>query len=180
MCNRYNVKTNLQEIASEIGAQIAFDFQYAEEIFPGQPAPTLVINRDGDTELRPMKFGFGSMGGGGPALNNARVESIEKWTWKKSFQRFRCIVPMTGFREPCYWGPLAGHELNFQEANGKLLLAAAIFSFDRSAPAANRLFDESGDATSNPICHGSWASSITILSSQRRGIAVDGSVTTIG
>lgn len=129
MCNRYNIKTNLREVAAELDAQIALDFDYAEEIFPGAIAPVLAVNRDGVLELRPMKFGFGNKGGSGPALNNARVESIEKWTWKKSFQKYRCVVPMNSFREPCYWGPQAGSEVNFAEAEGKILLAAAIFSF---------------------------------------------------
>lgn len=132
MCNRYNIQTNLAEIASELDSQIAFDFRCNEEIFPGSEAPVLVINRDGQSELRPMKFGFGSDRRTGPALNNARVESIEKWTWKKSFQRYRCIVPMNSFREPCYWGPEAGKELNFSDVSGSLLLAAAIFSFSKS------------------------------------------------
>lgn len=137
MCNRYNIKTNLRELASEMEVsdaevQIAFEFQYAEEIFPGAIAPVLAINREGTLQLRPMTFGFGNQVGGGAALNNARVESIEKWTWKKSFQKYRCVVPMHSFREPCYWGAQAGTEVNFAEADGKVLLAAAIFSFAKS------------------------------------------------
>jgi putative SOS response-associated peptidase YedK len=137
MCNRYNIKTNLKEIASEIGAmgidvQIAFDFDYGNEIFPKSIAPTLAINRQGVTQLRPMKFGFGSDHDRGPALNNARIESSEKWPWKSSFEKYRCVVPISSFREPCYWGPEAGKELNFSSAQDDLLLAAAIFTFDKS------------------------------------------------
>jgi putative SOS response-associated peptidase YedK len=132
MCNQYNVKTNLSNLATELDAQIAFQFECSDEVFPGAVSPVLAVNRDGQSELRPMKFGFGSIRTTGPPLNNARVESIEKWTWKKSFQRYRCVVPMDAFREPCYWGPEAGKELTFSDKKGSSLLAAAIFSFAKS------------------------------------------------
>ncbi len=137
MCNRFNIKTNLRSIATELDAQPAFDFEIAEEIFPLSLAPTLVVNRDGQRELRPMTFGLTPPGRVRdtkmPPFNNARIESREKWPWKKSFERFRCIVPMESFREACYWGQSAGKEVNFSRADGRLLLAAGIFSVT-SAP----------------------------------------------
>jgi len=99
-------------------------------------APTLVINRDGQRELRPMTFGLTPSGKTRvkkmPPFNNARIESREKWPWKIPFEKYRCIVPMDSFREPSYWGESAGKEVNFRRADGKLLLAAAIFSVTKS------------------------------------------------
>lgn len=136
MCNRYTIKTNLSSIASELDAKLAFDFEIAGEVFPLTMAPTLVINRDGQRELRPMTFGLTP---GGkirdkkmPPFNNARIESRDKWPWKTPFEKYRCIVPMDSFREPCYWGESAGKEVNFRCADGTLLLAAAIFSVTKS------------------------------------------------
>ncbi len=136
MCNRYNIKTNLSSIASELNAKPAFDFEIADEIFPLAMAPTLVINRDGQRELRPMTFGLTPLGKTRdkkmPPLNNARIESREKWPWKTPFEKYHCIVPMDSFREPCYWGESAGKEINFRRDDGRLLLAAAIFSVTKS------------------------------------------------
>ncbi len=136
MCNRYNIKTNLKAIASELAAQTAFDFDITGEVFPLVDAPVLVINREGQRELRPMTFGLTPAGKTRdkkmPPFNNARIESRDKWPWKTPLERFRCVVPMESFREPCYWGEAAGKEVNFRRADGKLLLAAAIFSVTKS------------------------------------------------
>lgn len=136
MCNRYNIKTNLKAIASELSARLAFDFEIAAEVFPLAIAPAMVINHDGLRELRPMAFGLTPTGRTRdkkmPPFNNARIESRDKWPWKTSFEKHRCVVPMDSFREPCYWGKSAGKEVNFCRTDGKLLLAAAIFSVKKS------------------------------------------------
>ncbi|MFG0254150.1 MAG: SOS response-associated peptidase family protein [Rhodopirellula sp. JB053] len=134
MCNRFHVRTNLHDICKRLDAQATFDFDIPEEVFPLAPAPTLAINRDGMREIRPMTFGMGGDSGkgkGGPRylLNNTRIESRTKWPWKTPFEKYRCVVPMTSFREPCYWGETAGTEVSFSPTKDKLLLAAAIFSF---------------------------------------------------
>ncbi len=136
MCSRYNTKTNLSSIASDLNAKPAFDFAIASEVFPLAMAPTLVINREGQRELRPMTFGLTPQGKTRdkkmPPFNNARIESRDKWPWRTPLEKYRCIVPMDSFREPCYWGESAGKEVDFRRADGRLLLAAAIFSVTKS------------------------------------------------
>lgn len=136
MCNRFHVRTNLHDICSHLDAQAKFDFDVPEEVFPLAKAPVLAINRDGMREVRPMTFGMGGESGkGGGAkymLNNTRIESRTKWPWKTPFEKYRCVVPMTSFREPCYWGETAGTESSFLPTDDKLLLAAAIFSFKQA------------------------------------------------
>lgn len=138
MCNRYQLRTNLHSICRELGVQSTLDFEVPAEVFPYTLAPVLAINRDGDRELRPMTFGMGDRDGSSSrrahVLNNARIESRSKWPWKTSFEKYRCVVPMTSFREACYWGETAGTEVSFEASDGQLLLAAGIFSFHAQHP----------------------------------------------
>lgn len=123
----------MHSICRELGVQCKLDFDVPAEVFPYTKAPVLAINRDGARELRPMTFGTGDRDGSSSrrahVLNNARIESRGKWPWKTSFQKYRCVVPMTSFREACYWGETEGTEVHFAASDGRLLLAAGIFSF---------------------------------------------------
>ncbi len=135
MCNRYQIRTNLHEIVRELAIQTTLDFEIPTEVFPYTVAPVMVINRDGQRTLEQMTFGMGKLrsekASSAHVLNNTRIESRDKWPWKKSFERYRCIVPMTSFREACYWGESAGSEVSFSAADGSLLLAAGIFDFSK-------------------------------------------------
>jgi putative SOS response-associated peptidase YedK len=143
MCNRYQIRTNLHEIVRELAIQTTLDFEIPAEVFPYTVAPVLVINRDGQRTLEQMTFGMGKLRGEkssrGHVLNNTRVESRDKWPWKKSFERYRCIVPMTSFREACYWGETAGSEVSFSAEDGGLLLAAGIFDFSKGQAGQSEL-----------------------------------------
>ncbi len=137
MCNRYQIRTNLHSICHELSIQSTFDFVVPDEVFPYAQAPVVAINRAGARELRPMAFGMGKQNSGAAGrahvLNNTRIESREKWPWKKSFEKYRCVIPMTSFREPCYWGETEGTEVSFSERDDTLLLAAGVFSFSKGA-----------------------------------------------
>jgi len=129
MCNRFNTPTSVKAICEALRAQPVFDFELPGEVFPKSVAPAMVLSPDGLREIRPMTFGLVPHGKTPPyPLNNTRIESRDKWPWKSPFEKHRCIVPMSSFREPCYWGSMAGKEVNFSAADGELLLAAAIFS----------------------------------------------------
>ncbi len=137
MCNRFQIRTNLHSICRELRAQSTFDFDIPEEVFPYTEAPVVAINREELREVRPMTFGMGKRDGSASGrthvLNNTRIESRDKWPWKNSFEKYRCVVPMTSFRESSYWGETEGTELSFSAQDGGLLLAAGIFSFSKSA-----------------------------------------------
>ncbi|KLU04168.1 hypothetical protein RISK_003754 [Rhodopirellula islandica] len=138
MCNRFNIKTNLAHLARSLDAAPPRQMEFTEEIFPGKPAPTVAVNRSGANEILPMAFGLVPFGKTPESqrrpLTNARVENLEKWPWKSAIKSHRCAVPMTGFREPCYWGETAGTEVDFTSDQDSPLFAAAIFTWFRSEP----------------------------------------------
>lgn len=133
MCNRFNIKTDLAQLARSLGAAMTRQLQFAEDVFPGKPAPAIAINRNGAMEILPMAFGLVPFGKTPESqrrpLTNARVENLEKWPWKSAIRSHRCIVPMTGFREPCYWGETAGTEVDFTVTEDPPLFAAGIFTW---------------------------------------------------
>lgn len=95
-------------------------------IWPKYPAPVVRLDLEGNRELIEMNWGFltkkvSSKTGKllkPDAWNNARGETIStKGLWKDSFNKRRCLVPATSFREakgqrPAtdYWFTLTGTE----------------------------------------------------------------------
>jgi putative SOS response-associated peptidase YedK len=48
------------------------------------------------------------------ATFNARLDSVAvKVTWKGALRSSRCVIPISEFHEPSYWGPLAGNMVRF-------------------------------------------------------------------
>lgn len=134
-CNRYSIKGSPAEIAEHFRATlIPSSFVLtSEDVLPGQIAPGLLLNRDGERELVPMQFGLAKAGA--KVLfdrkwpnNNARVEKYDQWPWKVPFQQHRCVVPLSEFREPCYWGDPAGAEVYFRPVDGDYLGVAGLYS----------------------------------------------------
>lgn len=134
MCNRFTIDSNPIELAQTLDAiyeQGVFDF--AAEITPRALTPGLTLRPDGRRVLHPMQFALAPLGSKVPfdpkrLLNNARIESFDKWPWQVPFRRFRCVVPLTSFREPCYWGEPAGEEVSFYPTEKSLLGVASIYT----------------------------------------------------
>lgn len=68
------------------------------------------------------------------ATHNARLWSedgrtsiSQKPTWRDAFAKRHCLVPMTGFIEPLYTGPLAGHMVQFFPTKEEVLAAAGLW-----------------------------------------------------
>ncbi|TWU01989.1 SOS response-associated peptidase [Neorhodopirellula pilleata] len=139
MCNRFNLKTNLATLGELFDAMLSQRFEVAQDVFPNQPTPVVAINRDQQRELLPMRFGLIPFGKDPAAqkrpLTNARVENLDKWPWRSSIKSHRCVVPMSSFREPCYWGDTAGTEVDFSVQSDRPMIAAAIYTW----------FDATGD-----------------------------------
>ena len=129
MCNYYRIEEERLQLALHFEA-VPEEFDYGE-VYPKSIAPVL-IQRDEQRVLCPLAFGFTPAWSKSP-LANARIENIESRTWSKPFRTRRCIVPMTHFREPCYWGAGAGKQVDFHATDGSLLLAAAIYFKDTFA-----------------------------------------------
>ena len=138
MCNHYNIKGTAAEVVKFFQATlpVAFDFP-SDDILPGHLAPGLILNRDGERELVPMQFGLSKVGADEPydrkwPNNNARIEKYDKWPWKLPFQEHRCILPLSEFREPCYWGDTAGSEVYFKPTNDNYLGVAGLYNVWKS------------------------------------------------
>lgn len=100
-------------------------------VTPHRLAPVVVF-RDQALIAEPMKFSLLPRWSKEPkvkfATHNARLESIvEKPTWRDSFKKRHCIVPMTSFIEPIYEGSEAGHMVAFHKPDMNWLLAAGIW-----------------------------------------------------
>ena len=131
MCNRYNIKTNLSLLGEKIHAVLPIKFDFSGHVVPRSTAPGILLNQDGERELHPMRFGLIPRGARElpeQAYNNARVENIEKWPWKLSLPKHRCVLPLSAFREPCYWGEPAGKEVYFRAPDEPLLLVAGLYN----------------------------------------------------
>jgi putative SOS response-associated peptidase YedK len=93
-----------------------------------------VVLQNTKRKVTPMKFSLVPHWSAEPkvkfATHNARIETIsEKPAWKVPFQSRHCLVPLSGFYESVYEGPLAGNVIQFKPKQGELLWAAGIFDF---------------------------------------------------
>jgi putative SOS response-associated peptidase YedK len=132
MCNRFNVKGTARQVAEFVQATLPRDFLWKEEMLPLGMTPGVWI-ADGRRELVPMQFGLAKPGAEEPGdrkfpNNNARVEKYDKWPWKDPFKSRRCVVPLSSFREPCYWGEPAGKEVNFHAPDQDYLGVACLYN----------------------------------------------------
>lgn len=143
MCNRYNIRGSNKELVEFFQATMPIDFAFpADDILPGYIAPGVLRNLDGERELVPMQFGLAKMGASEPfdrkwPNNNARIEKIDGWPWKIPIKAHRCILPVSEFREPCYWGTPAGTEVYFKPIDGQYLGVAGIYNIWKTQGAEN-------------------------------------------
>lgn len=117
MCSQYTAKYETQ----------------TQRILPYRLGPVIVCDR-GKRRTLPMSFSLVPSWSKEPkvkfATHNARIESItEKPTWKIPFQYQHCLVPMDGFFESVYEGPMAGNVIQFVPTHQKTLYAAGIFDY---------------------------------------------------
>ena len=130
MCNLYNIRGPLSNLANEMAANFQALFEFEETIYPKRQAPALILNENRKLEIVPMRFGlipFGStLEKTKRPFNNARVEKLDGWPWKLSVKRNRCAIPISSFFEFSYYENHAGHKLEFVAEN--TVLAAGIYS----------------------------------------------------
>ena len=102
MCNLYRMTKARDEVARWFGPiDAATGSNTAEEIYPGYPA--LVI---ADGLLQSMSWGFplAMKGAGGRTrrpkpVNNARTDKLDSLFWRESFEKRRCLIPLTAWAE---------------------------------------------------------------------------------
>lgn len=102
MCNLYRLRTTSAEIRHVFGADVPEGANYGTEVYPGYPG--LVTAGD---QARVMNWGFPRVGTGknGQQLKprpvtNARDDNLGSRFWKASFEKRRCLVPLTQWAEP--------------------------------------------------------------------------------
>lgn len=143
MCSEYQVKITLKEMEEELKAPVNSSsekmrwdqrtrftmqapvirkkekgFEVEELIFPAQPFPNSRLSQVKEED------------------QVVRIYDIP--LWKQSFKQAPCLVPMTSFLEPAYWGEKAGHVIEFFPPEDKLLFVPGIVIKPR-VPATGKL-----------------------------------------
>jgi len=153
MCAQYRIEANREYLERVYGIKLPKDFEpYDRRILPYSEAP-VILQKKGIVLLEEMVFSLIPPWSDKPkaffATHNARLDGLkdvkkkvkgkevveekyqtiyESGLWKGPFTKQRCVVPISGFREPLYWGDLAGHWGLFRSKDHELLSAAAIYS----------------------------------------------------
>lgn len=146
MCNRYALEGSFYDIAGNYQAMFVGDCQIQGDIFPRSLAPGLLCNLDGERELHAMQFGIAPPNSETPShpkftSNNTRVEKPNVWPWQTAIETSRCVVPLSEFREPCYWGDPEGTEVYFSRADSNdLLHVAALYRLWKSPDGQQQLY----------------------------------------
>ncbi len=102
MCNLYRMTRNVDEVARLFGAvNEATGRNLGAEVYPGYPGMVVENGR-----LAVMNWGFPlpRKGAKGQPLkpkpvNNARTDKLSGFFWKSSFEKRRCLIPLTGWAE---------------------------------------------------------------------------------
>lgn len=102
MCNLYRMTKNVSEVASWFDAATsASGANFASEVYPGTPG--LVVAKG---QVGAMTWGFPLVlkGKEGQPLkpkpvNNARTDKLTTFFWRQSFERRRCLIPLTAWAE---------------------------------------------------------------------------------
>ncbi len=122
MCNLYSMTAAREAILRlfRIGHNRAAAFDPADAIFPGHVAPVVRLAADGEHELVTMSWGFvlPQAGRAPRRVTNFRDDKTRQSPfWRESFERRRCLVPVTSFAEPrqvtpatWHWFALAGDD----------------------------------------------------------------------
>lgn len=138
MCAQYMINSDLRKL-ERFGIRVPNQIgEYTDRIVPHRLAPVVILE-NGEMVLREMQFAllpaWSKEARVKFATHNARLETIDsKPTWKRPFEKTRCLVPMTDFIEPIYEGEYAGYMVGFHAKGRTIMVAAGIWDrwVDRS------------------------------------------------
>ena len=107
MCNLYRMTKTVDEIAGLFDAIDAVEgANFGEEIYPGYPGLVVASDKEGEHKVGIMSWGFPLVmkGKNGQPLkpkpvNNARTDKLDSFFWRSSFERRRCLIPLTAWAE---------------------------------------------------------------------------------
>jgi putative SOS response-associated peptidase YedK len=102
MCNTYNLRGNMKQLAIFADAEPPPDVDFAyESIHPDYVAPVIRRTPAGNGEVVMMRWGFPPLPGRRELMTNARSLSMSLWRPWLGVEH-RCLVPATSFAE---WTP---------------------------------------------------------------------------
>lgn len=129
MCNLYRMTKGKDEVAAWFDAvDDLAGANFGDEVFPGYPGAVVAEGR-----LRQMTWGFPliTKGKKGQPLkpkpvNNARADKLDGFFWRDSFERRRCLIPVTAWAEA--EGPSGGKTRSWlSRADAELFAVAGIW-----------------------------------------------------
>ena len=134
MCAQYLIRADLSKLEKLYGIRMPDEWEsidWKQRIVPRGKAPVVLSDKKG-LHVVPMEYSlvpsWSKTDRPKFATYNARVESVaEKPTWRDSFRRRRCLVPLTDFIEPIYDGAHAGQMVAFQHKESEILFAAGLW-----------------------------------------------------
>jgi putative SOS response-associated peptidase YedK len=114
MCNLYSMTAAREAILRlfRISENRAAAIMPKDAIFPGHDAPLVRPTADGERELVQMSWGFvlPQPGKAPRRVTNTRDDKARSSSfWRDSFERRRCLVPVTCFAEPKEVTPATWH-----------------------------------------------------------------------
>ena len=130
MCNLYSLTTNQQAILRlfRVSPNRAEQSEPKDAIFPGHSAPVVRIAQDGERELVNLSWGFllPQPGKAPRRVTNTRNDKARSSTfWRQSFEKRRCLVPVTSFAEPREVKPATWHWFALRAEDPRPLFAFA-------------------------------------------------------
>lgn len=106
MCGRYYIDTEEENVkARAILAELQkrrppmSDQVRTGEVFPSQVAPVILLEEQVGVTVRPMKWGFPRVGGGGLVINSRSEKADTTPMFQRAARERRCLVPASWFFE---------------------------------------------------------------------------------
>ena len=151
MCAEYQIKATISEIQAELGfpiQKICPADSWSTRIKMSLAAPVIGV-KEGEIRLNELIFPV-------DPFPNARLSQLESNKtevadaedqivriydiplWKAGFEKYPCLVPMTSFFEPTYWGPFRGDVVEFRDPEHKILFVPSFLIKPRE-PATGKL-----------------------------------------
>ena len=128
MCGRYYIDTEEENVKTRaILAELQrrrlpmYGQVKGGEIYPSQVAPVILMEEDVGVTVRPMKWGFPRVGGGGLVINSRSEKADVTPMFMRAVRERRCLVPASWFFE---WRRVAGRKTKDKFA----------FSLERAEP----------------------------------------------
>lgn len=101
MCNLYKMRQSTAEVAGLFGVSAEAGANFAEEVYPGYPG---LVVAEGRARVMTWGFPLALTGRQGQKLKprpvtNAREDKLHTPFWRDSFQRRRCLIPVSAWAE---------------------------------------------------------------------------------